>query len=405
MGIFLGSLSGMDSMTMPVFRLSASEVFLCNVLANCVAEAREKAARPFIEELGYEKGFSLAQKNGISSVIAHVLMDAFGAENLPTYWVRTHEENFRRISVYLKELDRVAERLAGESIQLVVLKNGGIARGIYPCPGCCPMGDLDVLVEKRHFQRAHKSLIEDGYQFEFRSPLEEAELEAAEKGGGAEYWKMLPGGEKLWLEVQWRPVAGRWIRLDQEPTAEEFMARSLPISGTAVRLLSPEDNLLQVTLHTAKHSYVRAPGFRLHLDVERIVRAYPDLDWDIFTQNVLTSHVKTAVYFSLAIPKILFKTPIPDNVLECLKPPQWKVKIITKWLQKAGLFNPDEKKFSRIGYIIFTAFLYDDLKGLLRRIFPDLNWMRERYNIHNVLKLPYYYIRHVLDLMLRRVRT
>ncbi|GAG26411.1 unnamed protein product, partial [marine sediment metagenome] len=249
-------------MMIPVLKLSNPEALLCDVLADCKPEELKTAVRRFIKELGEEKAFSLAQKNGVSSVVAHILIDAFGVENLPTYWVRAHEENFRRISAYLKELDRVAKRLAGDDIKMVALKNGGIARGIYPCPGCCPMGDMDVLVEKRHFRCAHKILLDYGYQFEFRSPLEEAELEAAERDGGAEYWKILPDGEKLWFELQWRPVAGRWIRPDQEPDSEELMSRSVPISGTDVRMLSPEDNLLQVALHTAKHTYVRAPGFR-----------------------------------------------------------------------------------------------------------------------------------------------
>jgi hypothetical protein len=162
-------------MTMPVFKLSASEVLLCDVLADLEPEARKDAARRFIEELGDEEAFFLAQVNSVSSVVAHALMDVYGSEDVPAHWVRVHEENFSRISAYLVELDRVAEKLAGEGIKLVALKNGGIARGIYPCHGCCPMGDLDVLVEKRHFRRAHKILLDDGYEFEFRSPLEEAE--------------------------------------------------------------------------------------------------------------------------------------------------------------------------------------------------------------------------------------
>ena len=72
------------------------------------------------------------------------------------------------------QLDRLAVRLAADGIPLVALKNGGIARGIFPCPGCCPMGDLDVLVEIRHFRRAHELLLSEGYNFEFRSPLEKA---------------------------------------------------------------------------------------------------------------------------------------------------------------------------------------------------------------------------------------
>ncbi len=222
--------------------------------------------------------YTIAKQNEVETLLVHRLANAEDWDTQPEAWQQDHQEISRRITAYLAELKYISDRLAKQDIPVVALKNSGIACGIYSCPGCCPMGDIDVLVEKRHFRSAHEVMLAEGYHFEFRSPLEEAELAVAEEDGGAEYWKILPDGEKLWFELQWRPVAGRWIRPDQEPSAEELMARSISIPGTTVRLLAPEDNLLQVALHTAKHTYVRAPGFRLHLDVERIVRAYPDLN-------------------------------------------------------------------------------------------------------------------------------
>jgi hypothetical protein len=266
------------------------------------------------------------------------------------------------------------------------------------------MGDLDVLVEKRHFRRSHELLLTEGYSFEFRSPLEEASLPAAESGGGAEYWKVLPGGAKLWLELQWRPVAGRWIRPDQEPQAEDLLAGSIPIPGSAVRLLAPEDNLLQVALHTAKHSYVRPPGFRLHTDVDRIVRRQR-LNWEVFLSRVISLEVKTPVYFSLALPRFLLGTPVPDEVLAQLQPPAWKNALITGWLNRVGLFSPDAPKFGRAGFVLFTALLYDDLPGLWRGLFPGKAWMRAHYGFRRGWLLPYYYGRRLVDLALRRVST
>ena len=55
---------------------------------------------------------------------------------------------------------------------------------------------------------------------------------------------------------------------------DDLIDRSQQIEGTSLRILSPEDNLLQVCLHTAKHSYVRSPGFRLHLDVDQLFRVF-----------------------------------------------------------------------------------------------------------------------------------
>jgi hypothetical protein len=337
-------------------------------------------------------------------MIAHALLEEKSGGDRAPHWDSIHLETAARISAYLREMDRIAALMAKEGIRLVALKNGGIARGIHPCAGCSPMGDLDVLVRRDEFRRAHALLVGEGYRFEFRSPIEEPVLQAAERAGGAEYWTVLPNGEKLWFELQWRPVAGRWLRADQEPSAEELIDRSTPIPSTSVRLLSPEDNLLQVALHTAKHSYVRAPGFRLHLDVERIVRGQ-SVDWDLFLERVARLRVRTPVYFSLLLPRVLFGTPIPDAVLEGLRPSPWKERLVLGWLRRAGIFNPDEHKFGRIGYIAFTTLLYDDFGGLWRSVFPESDWMMRHYGISSRALLPYYHAKRLKDLAFRRAST
>ena len=264
--------------------LSAREQWLCQLVADTDPSARQAVLEQLQAKQAEVEVDQLATANEVAAHLAHAYLDGAGATVTPAGLAATHQTTAARITSYLTELDQQAAELARHDIALVALKNGGIARGIYPCPGCCPMGDLDVLVEKKDFRAAHAILLDQGYRFEYRSPLEETDLKAAEESGGAEYWKILPNGEKLWLELQWRPVAGRWIRPDQEPSAEELMARSMPIPDTAVRLLAPEDNLLQVALHTAKHSYVRAPGFRLHTDVDRIVRRQV-IDWQTFVED------------------------------------------------------------------------------------------------------------------------
>jgi hypothetical protein len=381
--------------------LCESQRLLCQVVADLASSSVREAARELVVSLGERKAFELAHVNQIDSHLSHALRDV---STLGSRLQKVHEEVYNRLSAYIVELDQIAGVLAVKGIQVVALKNAGIARGIYPCPGCCPMGDVDVLVRKRDFRAAHQILLNEGYNFEFRSTLEERTLSHAEKSGGAEYWKILPNGEKLWFELQWRPIAGRWIRADQEPSADELIERSIAIPGTDVRLLAPEDNLLQVSLHTAKHSYVRAPGFRLHTDVDRIVRRQK-IDWDVFLSRVKSLQVKTAVYFSLAIPHSIFGTPIPEYVMTELEPSAWKRFIISRWLQRAGLFNPDEKKFSKPGYIVFNSLLYDDFRGLTKSILPERGWLKQRYGFESDLLVPFYHFRRLCDLALKRANT
>jgi hypothetical protein len=384
--------------------LSEAETLLCGALAAGDDEAAAQCARQLIQLIGDDEAYQMALKNEVASILAHMLITTAGPSPVAPHWHAIYSEMLQRISSYLDELDLIAAHLAEHDIPVVALKNGGIVRGIYPYAACVPMGDIDLLVRKGDFRRAHAIMLSGGYTFEFRSALEEAELKNAEESGGAEYYKILPSGGRFWAELQWRPIAGRWIRPDQEPPADELINRAVAVPGTQVRLLAPEDNLLQVALHTAKHSYVRAPGLRLHTDVDRIVRFQP-IDWTNFVERVRKLEVQTSVYFSLAIPKALFDTPVPDEVLNQLAPSAWKRRAIYAFLGRAGLFDPHQPKFNRVAYIIFTTLLYDNFAGLWRAVFPDTAWMQEHYRFQGKARLPFYYAVRLFDLVWRRLAT
>ncbi len=166
-------------------------------------------------------------------------------------------------------------------------------------------------------------------------------------------------------------------------------------------MLASEDNLLQVSLHTAKHSYVRAPGFRLHTDVDRIVRSC-DIDWVKFTAQVRQLQVRTAVFFSLAFARELLGTPIPAEVLTQLAPARWKVRLMSAWLQRVGLFDPDGVKWGRLGYIVFVSMLYDDLRGFMTGLFPSRKIVAERHGIYSRTGLLLFYVKRLFGMAFRR---
>src|SRR5207253_313858 len=169
--------------------------------------------------------------------------------------------------------------------------------------------------------------------------------EAGLAEGGTDYG-LDADGETYAIDLQWRAVSGRWLRADQEPSADELIARSTVMPGTAARMLAPVDNLLQVALHTAKHSYCRAPGFRLHLDVDRVVHGQK-IDWDAVVEMVRRLGVGTAVFLSLSIPRGLFGTPVPPEVLGALAPAPARRAMLYRWLRSVSVFEPERPKFTR----------------------------------------------------------
>jgi hypothetical protein len=385
------------------FNLTPAQQMLCLCIRHCDYLEKDKIKQLY-GSVGDEVLFSQAKLNGVSSITGHALSIVLGEENLPSHWLKEYAKINERTSSYMNELEKVARLLDKNDIELLALKNSGITLALYPYCGSCPMGDVDVLVSKAVFRRAHKILTDAGYELKFRSPFEEDNIEAAEHGGGAEYSVTLDNGEHLWFELQWRPVAGRWIQPEQEPQVDDLIKRSKPINNSKVRLLSPEDNLIQVALHTAKHSFVRAPGFRLHTDVDRIATV-EDIDWAVFTSRVCELKTKTAVYLSLEMARTLLGTSIPDNVLSALKPNKLKVKIMNLWLEKVGIFEPDAPKWSKPGFIIFVSLLFDDFSDFFRGIFPSTRQMKEDYDFSSSLLLPYYHGKRILNLLIKRINT
>ena len=379
---------------------SLVEQFLCSA----ISFIPKVDAFELYEQIDDHIVFEAAKKNLVDSIIGYRLIEKYGEDNIPPHWVNSYKSTNEKIASYLEELDRIADIFFKDGIPLVALKNSGIAKAVYPFPGLVPMGDVDTLVRRSDFIHAHEILINNGYEIASPNKYHIADVNIGYREGSSEYTTKLPNSEQLWFELQWRPVEGRFLRSDQEPEGDVLINRSIVVHGSKLRILCPEDNLLQVCLHTAKHSYVRAPGFRLHLDVDRIVNAQK-IDWSLFLKNVISHKVKVPVYFSLLIPKVFFNTPIPETVLKEILPAPLRRYILSRWIQRIGLFNPHDNKFGKMGFIFWNAMLYDSVGGLIRAVFPDAKWMKDKYNLKKRYQLPYFYIKRVRDLVANKMPT
>ena len=302
---------------------------------------------------------------------------------LPDYWEKEYERQSYRQNYLKEKAKEICELMSDSGIPMVILKNGGIMLSMIPEAVKCPMEDIDSLIKKQDFYKAHDILTNNGFTFKFRSEFEEDKLDEAYRHGSAEYYINLPDGDTMWFELSWRVIDGRWIRPDMEPDTKEFIERSFMPKGTKAHVLSAEDNLLQVCIHTAKHSYCRAPGLRLHMDVDRIV-SHNEINWDLFLQKVHDTHVCTSTYISLYIPKEIFGTAIPDYVLEELKPRN--INGIIEMLSKAGLTHPKEKKFKKTEFLRFQTALYDSKADMIKVIYPGKAWINEKYNCNNAIQ-------------------
>lgn len=340
--------------------------------------------------------YEVAREHELVSTIGAKLVKKIGLE-LGNPWKKEMEETRARLGFLFAKVEELGADLKANGIPLILLKNGGIAIDIMEDLAECPMGDIDMLCRKSDFHRAHEIILKHGFRFKFRSIYEFENLDEAFADGSTEY-SIQNGEETAWVELAWRPVAGRWIRKDKEPKADALVEASHKAKRSVNHVLSNEDNLLQVCCHTAKHSYVRAPGYRLHLDVDRIV-SNNDIDWELFIKKVNEVHSRVAVYFSLYLAQEILGTNIPAHVLDALRPSKSKEKSIMNMLLKANLMHPQGRKFSKLGFLRFQTALYDSFGDFLAVLFPPSADLKLKYKYKICLLTPYYWCWYVLDMI------
>ena len=364
-------------MTSELNKLSKIEKFFCLSLAASHNEFIEEFKKLYVE-LSEDEIWKFSKIEKCESIVGNKLIQVFGKKNIKKHWIVASEENEVKIKLFLNELEIIATELHKLGISLIALKNVGIVHSIFKVPAASPMGDMDLLVDPKDFLKAHNVLTKLNFILGDRSPFTYPNLESAFQSGGTEYYKNLKDGNLLWVELQWRPVSGRWIQENQEPKADYIIKNSISTENSYVKIMNPVDNLIQVCLHTAKHSFVRSPGFRLHTDVDRITRGQ-NIDWQFFCEQVEKLNIRTASYISLLIPYLYLKSPVPKEVLGRLNHTPLKNRIIFKWIKKVGLFNPDNIKWSKLGYIFFNIFLYDNLNQVINAIFPERKILLKLY--------------------------
>lgn len=340
--------------------------------------------------------YEVAVEHELVSTIGAKLVKKIGLE-LGDPWKKEMDETRARLGFLFAKVEELGEDLKEHGIPLILLKNGGIAIDIMDDLAECPMGDIDMLCRKSDFHKAHEIILKHGFQFKFRSIYEFENLDEAFADGSTEY-SIQNGEETAWVELAWRPVAGRWIRKDKEPKADALVEASHKAKRSVNHVLSNEDNLLQVSCHTAKHSYVRAPGYRLHLDVDRIV-SNNEIDWDLFIKKVNEVHSRVAVYFSLYLAQEILGTKIPARVLDALRPSKSKERSIMNMLLKANLMHPHGCKFSKLGFLRFQTALYDSFGDFLAVLFPPSADLKLKYKYKNCFLTPYYWCWYVLDMV------
>lgn len=372
--------------------LSPVQSFLVLALQdiNSHTEQEERHLGALYEQIGDEEAWQSATDNKVLPHVAHTLQEISGNRHAPQRWMRVHEQYKRRNLCFIDELDQLAGVLAETHNPAVLVEAGSILYGVYPCKGCFSSDDIDLLVDATQRQKIHQVLVAAG----FETGVQQWSVPSSRQA----YCKPVSADSVLWLNVMFEPLSRRWVAPVEALDCQEILARAQRVSDHEAGLLLPatEDHVLLCALHASVHGYVRPPGLRLYVDVDRVVR-YRPLNWDLVLERANAWQVKRRVFIALAIATGLLNTPIPEAVLDDLVPNQEEQQRLLTPLAQKSVFHTGKDKFSRLEFARFEAQLDDRgiAHGVLRGIFPSSTWMRKRYAIARRWQLPIYYVRRL----------
>lgn len=217
----------------------------------------------------------------------------------------------RRNLQQFQELAALSATFQATGIRAIPYRGPVMAQVGYGDVGQREFGDLDFLVDREDIPVIKSILLERGYEPAY--VLESTE----ELTVSQERWYRRVGREYTFthtdsgieVELHWRVLARRF------PTAFDLESvwnrrEQLPIAGTSVPVLSPEDRLLLCCVHGTRHRWERLHWW---CDVARCLDLEDGvLDWDAIVRRARAHNCERQLLVGLAVVDSLFGLSLPD---------------------------------------------------------------------------------------------
>lgn len=250
----------------------------------------------------------VARSHGVLALVAQALK-AGGWEGVPPTAVESlvrYRSDLAARNLYLtRQLLEILDALEGEGIVAVPYKGPALAVSAYGDLGLRPFGDLDIVVSERHALAAKALLEARGY----RSQIPRTDSERA--GGLPRSYYAFPlrsADDRVLVEVHWK------LSHSLPLTVEHLLmgAESLPLLGSTVPGMCPEQLLLVLCAHGTKHAWDR---LEWTCAIAHLIRRSPALDWERVVAQARSVGASRSVALGLVLATRLAGAGVPPAVL------------------------------------------------------------------------------------------
>jgi hypothetical protein len=304
-------------------RLQVQDEFelLCALAsAELAPERRERIANWNLPALEWSEFIRLAEYHGVLPLAARNLIE--NGRGLPPEVERllrsAYETNLRRSLWFTAELARIIQHFERRQLRALPYKGPVLAQSLYRDLGLRSFSDLDFLISPADFERAKQALAEIGYRpsGEFKPALQSPAAERLWLRTGYERSFDGAAGKHL-LELQWA-LLPHFYAVDLR--VQDLLARAgkTVVGECEVPCLSPEDSLLVLCLHAAKHLWTRLIWLA---DIAETLRSYSrtqTIDYALAFSRARALGIARILGVSFWLVKNLLRAEIPKSAEEMI---------------------------------------------------------------------------------------
>ena len=215
----------------------------------------------------------LADQHGVEPLLSQALQnlgDSTPSDEMQALR-RKYQTNLHKTLFLSRELIRILDRLSALSIDVMPYKGLALAELLYGDIALRQSGDIDLIIRPQDLALIRDAVRELGYtpHDSFTPAQERAYLKS-----GYEYAFDGTAGPNL-LELQWA-IQPRFYAIDFDMAGMFAHAVTVSVAGRLVKTPCPEDLLLVLSAHAAKHAWGRLVWL---CDIAQLVKM-PALNWD-----------------------------------------------------------------------------------------------------------------------------
>jgi len=286
-----------------------AELLLCCARTHRDHATADRLAKALGQNIDWPKLLRLGDAHGMLPLLYwHLSALRLGLVPSPMLQeLRTHfERNHRRNLVMTAELIKFLKLFESHGIPAIPYKGPVLASVVYGNLALRQFSDLDFLLRKEDIHRAQAVLMSQTYQPQFvlKHARDVAFLQAESVFARADGMST--------VELHWE-ITPRYFSFPLNPDRLWERLDSNWLAGAMVQSFAPEDLLLILCVHGAKHVWSRLEWL---CAVAELIRTTPRLDWDKVLAQASALGSTRILLLGLLLGHNLLALPLPPNVMQ-----------------------------------------------------------------------------------------